>query len=74
MLSIYVTNDQEYWDAQLKEAGAASAEFIKAKLDIVRDYMKTSWSIDIDELRETINRRQKDIVSGKIDLTDLTLN
>ena len=42
--------------------------------DIVRDYMKTSWSIDIDELRETINRRQKDIVSGKIDLTDLTLN
>ena len=74
MLSIYVTNDQEYWDAQLEEAGAASAEFIKAKLDIVRDYMKTSWSIDIDELRETINRRQKDIVSGKIDLTDLTLN
>ena len=74
MLSIYVTNDQEYWDAQLEEAGAASAEFIQAKLDIVRDYMKTSWSIDIDELRETINRRQKDIVSGKIDLTDLTLN
>lgn len=74
MLSIYITNDQEYWDAQLAEAGTEQASFIKAKLDIVRDYMKTSWSIDIDELRETINRRQKDVVSGKIDLKDLTLN
>lgn len=72
MLSIYVTKTQTYWDEQLKAAGS-SASYINAKLDIVRDYMKTSWSIDIDELRTIISRRQYDVVSGKVDLNDLTI-
>lgn len=72
MLSIYVTNTQEYWDSQLKDAGA-SADFIRAKLQIVRDYMKTVWSIDIDELRSVIIRRQNDVMQGKVDLSDLTV-
>lgn len=73
MLSIYVTNPQEYWDAQLKAAGTAAAASISAKLDIVRDYMKTSWSIDIDQLRSTVLRRQSDVANGKIDLEDITI-
>lgn len=73
MLSIYVTNPQSYWDEQLKTAGNTSAEFITSKLDLVRDYMKTAWSIDIDELRSTILRRQNDVIKGKIDLEDLTI-
>lgn len=73
MLSIYVTNPQSYWDEQLKTAGNTSAEFITSKLDLVRDYMKTAWSIDIDELRSTILRRQNDVINGKIDLEDLTI-
>lgn len=72
MLSIYVTNTQEYWDSQLKEAGD-SADLISAKLQIVRDYMNTVWSIDIDELRSVINRRQNDVVQGRVDLSDLTV-
>ena len=72
MLSIYVTNTQEYWDSQLKEAGS-SADFIRAKLQIVRDYMKSVWSIDIDELRSVIIRRQDDVMQGKVDLSDLTV-
>lgn len=74
MLSIYVTNTQEYWDAQLKAAGSAGAKSINAKLDIVRLYMKSSWNIDIDQLRSTILRRQADVVAGKVDLTDITIN
>lgn len=73
MVSIYVTNDADYWDSLLQEAGTAAAAFISAKLDIVRDYMSTVWSIDIDELRRVILRRQNDVVSGKIDLEDITI-
>ena len=72
MLSIYVTNTQEYWNSQLKDAGS-SADFIRAKLQIVRDYMKSVWSIDIDELRSVIIRRQDDVMQGKVDLSDLTV-
>ena len=35
--------------------------------------MKESFDIDIDVLRETVQRRQADIVSGKVDLTDITV-
>lgn len=72
MLSIYVTHTEEYWQSQLKEAGTA-AQYITAKLDIVRDYMQTTWSIDIDKLRSTIIRRQNDVTEGKIDLSDITV-
>jgi len=73
MVSIYVTNTQEYWDSQLKAAGDG-ANAIKAKLDIVRLYMKDSWNIDLDKLRSTILRRQGDVVDGKIDLTDISID
>ncbi len=73
MVSIYVTNTQEYWDGQLNEAGSSAAALIRAKLDIVRDYMSTVWKIDIDQLRSTILRRQGDVINGKIDLEDITV-
>ena len=41
---------------------------------MVRDYMMKSWKIDIDKVRDVLHRRTNDIVSGKIDLTDLTVN
>ena len=73
MMSIYVTNTQEYWDAQLEEAGSDASKLISAKLQIVKDYMKNSWSIDLDRLRAVIIRRQNDVVQGKVDLNDLTV-
>lgn len=73
MLSIYVTNTAGYWDSLLQEAGAEQASLITAKLDLVRNYMTTVWSIDIDKLRSVILRRQDDVISGKVDLEDLTI-
>ena len=35
--------------------------------------MKSVWSIDIDELRSVIIRRQDDVMQGKVDLSDLTV-
>ena len=69
LLSIYVTNTPEYWNNVLKNAGAG-ADKINAKFDIVYNYMLNSWNIDLNELRDIIQRRQ-----GEIDTLDLeTLN
>ena len=83
MLAEYVTHDQAWWDAQLAAANGIYEDdinqtvkgnvLIENKLEIVRDYMKVSWGIDIDELRATILRRQDNVLSGMIDLSDLTV-
>lgn len=72
MVSIYITNSESYWNSLMESAGDG-AEAINQKLDIVRDYMKGSFNIDIDELRDVLQRRQNDVANGNINLTDLTL-
>ena len=87
MLSTYITNDASQWEEWLEEADKAAAEkakktgetttapseLLSSKLDIVRRYMKESFNIDIDVLRETVQRRQADVFAGKVDLTDITV-
>ena len=72
MLSLYITNDETWWNAQLTAAGDA-AQSIIAKMDIVKSYMIESFGIDPDSLRATILRREKDVAAGRVNLTDLTL-
>ena len=87
MLSTYITNDASQWEEWLEEADKAAAEkakktgetttapseLLSSKLDIVRRYMKESFNIDIDVLRETVQRRQADVFAGKVDLIDITV-
>lgn len=73
MLSGYITSTAESWDATLDSAPEASRTALLQKIDIVRDYMLINFDIDIDELRNTIQRRQDDIMAGKIDLSDLSV-
>jgi substrate import-associated zinc metallohydrolase lipoprotein len=40
-----------------------------AKFNIVYDYFKNSWGIDLDELREIVLRRSKEVEKG-VDITD----
>ena len=67
-------------EAQLKADGIATVTstdidrsgrgYIETKLDIVRDWLKTAWEIDLDKLREIVQRR-----SDNVTLLDLqTLN
>lgn len=65
LLAIYVTSTEEEWNAIISGAGSG-ASIINAKFDIVYNYMLNSWNIDLDELREVIQRRQ-----GEIDTLDL---
>ncbi len=76
MLSMYVTNTADQWEEWMQEAesdGGSGRDNLESKLDIVRSYMSNSWGVDIDELRQSILRREQDIADGKIDLTDLTI-
>ncbi len=73
MMSYYVTKTPEWWESQLETAGEPAAGYIRAKLDIVRTYLQENFSIDIDELRDVIIRRQEDVVNGRLDLSDLTI-
>ena len=72
MLSTYITNTEEQWDAWMTQAGDG-AEIILAKLDIVRSYMLSGFDIDIDVLRDTILRRQDEVMDGRVDLTSVTV-
>ena len=73
MMSTYITNPEEWWEAQMEAAGENGRVCINKKLDLVREYMMDSFNIDIDELRSTLMRRQKDVEQGKIDLTSVEI-
>lgn len=71
MLSTYVCNSESTWSRWMAEAGAEGSRAIAAKLDIVKSYMLTTFNIDLDLLRSSLQRRQKQVVSGYIDLYSL---
>lgn len=73
MLSIYIINSPTVWDNNLNSIPASSKEAILAKLDIVRNYMQDNYKIDIDQLRDVLQRRQQNVIDGKVDLHDLTV-
>ena len=86
LLSEYVTHNAAWWQEQLSAAASETAEvrktdpgakdgaaLIKSKIDIVRAYMQDSWSINIDTLRDIINRRMGDVVAGKVDLNTVII-
>ncbi|WP_039857420.1 putative zinc-binding metallopeptidase, partial [Segatella buccae] len=64
-----VTNTSAQWDKWIKEAGTTGGPLITSKLDIVREYMKNQWNIDIDRLRDAVLQREDDVVSGKVDVS-----
>ena len=84
MVSVYVTHDADWWENLLKQADTTWEDdpdqtetgrvLIEQKLDIVRDYLFSTWNIDIDQLRSTILRRQGNVMSGHVDLMNLTVN
>lgn len=75
IISTYVTHTPEWWtkivamgvNKDKKTGEQDGADKINAKLDIVKDYLKSQWSIDIDQLRDIVLRRSE-LVLG-LDLT-----
>lgn len=57
MTACYLTYPKARWNELMELAGAEGSGIIYQKLDIVRNYMKSVWGVDIDRLREVIDRR-----------------
>lgn len=73
MMSTYITNSAEWWANQMDAAGPTGRNLINKKLDLVRDYLRDGFDIDLDELRSTLMRRQKDVEDGKLDLSTVEI-
>ena len=71
MLSFFVCNSELQWQQWMQQAGPEGERYITAKLDVVIDYMLTTFGIDLVKLRAAIQRRQGDLTSGRLDLMDL---
>lgn len=74
MISIFVTRDEAAWEAILKSADVKAGgndktgrQLLEQKFEIVKDYLKNSWNIDIYKLRTVVQRR-----GDSIDQLDLT--
>ena len=52
IISNYITHDADYWENVLNNGGALGKIKLQKKFDIVRKYLKDSWGIDIDKLRD----------------------
>lgn len=70
-LSFYLTYTQAEWNSKMRMAGEQGAAIIAEKLAMIRSYLKTAWNIDIDQLRDVVQRRMDDIVAGKVDIETL---
>ena len=53
-LAFYVTLTPAQWNDILKDAGTSGAPIINQKLEIIKDYMLTSWNVDLDRLRASV--------------------
>jgi substrate import-associated zinc metallohydrolase lipoprotein len=76
MIAHYLIYNQAWWDNMLTAANTTASgnsktgkAILEEKLKIIKDYMLGSWSINLDELRMIIQRRQGEI--NNLDLYDL---
>ncbi len=69
----YVTHTAASWEKILKagEKGddKSGREAIEKKLDIIKDYMRSSWGFELDSLRSVVLRRSQEVL--KMDLRTL---
>lgn len=71
MLSMYVCHTPAEWQVFMTQAGSTGAAIIDQKLQFVKEYMTSQWDIDLDELRDAVNRRMDNVVNGTLDLTPI---
>ena len=42
-------------------------------MDIVISYMQDAWGIEVDQLRDILNRRFRDVTAGRVDLNTVEI-
>jgi substrate import-associated zinc metallohydrolase lipoprotein len=59
--AIYLTSTPAAWNAILTAAGSTGRPIIEQKFGILKKYLNKSWNIDIDNLRNIIQRRTQEV-------------
>lgn len=66
LYSFYITTTEADWNKLIAAAGEGG-HTITQKMDIVKDYMKKTWNIDVDQMRTVVLRRQSEILELNLD-------
>ena len=69
--STYICDTPEEFDAILSKAGISGKSKISSKLRTIREYFKKNWNLDIDALRNTVQKREANIAN--INFDDISL-
>ena len=70
LIALYVNRSAEEWEEMLTTAGDTGRPKIEAKFEIVSNYMKSTWNIDLNELREIVLRRAEEAPNLDFDSLD----
>ena len=57
----YLTYTDEQWNRLYAAAVPIGSNKINQKVQIMKDYMSEKWNIDMDKLRDVVNRRMEEI-------------
>jgi substrate import-associated zinc metallohydrolase lipoprotein len=71
MVSMYVCHTPTEWAAFMTQAGTSGAAILDQKLEMIKTYFTNEWNIDLDELRDIVNRRMDDVCNGILDLSPI---
>ena len=69
-LSYYLIYTEAQWEQKMRTAGAEGSATIARKLTIIRDYMLSAWGIDLDHMRDVLQRRIDEVVSGNASMSN----
>ena len=72
LIAHYITNDENSWKAIITSAGSVGGPLISQKMEIVKNYMQTVWSINMDDLRDEILLRGENL--NQQDLDNININ
>lgn len=61
LYSVYLMSSEAQWNKMLADAGEPGAKIINRKLEIVKDYMIDAWGVDMDKMRNDLQRRGGEI-------------
>lgn len=62
-LSYYLIYTPAQWTQKMRTAGEEGSAIIDRKLTIIRDYMHSAWGIDLDQMRDVLQRRIDELTS-----------
>ncbi|MDO7138012.1 zinc-binding metallopeptidase [Algibacter lectus] len=67
LIAHYITSSTSTWDDIIAAAGDTGGPIITQKMELVKKYLQTTWSINIDDLRDEIQTRSANLNDQDLD-------